>query len=191
MQALLTLDGNILLWIQENLRADWLTPVMQFITHLGGLGRIWIALSLILLCFKKTRWAGLAGIFGLIFSLLVNNMILKNLFARTRPYEVVEGLILLGKQATDFSFPSGHTGSSFAAAVAIFRTIGKGKMRWLLIVFAAVMAFTRLYIGIHYPTDILGGLITGILCGMAGAALVSVIQNRYEKTEKLFHNKNV
>lgn len=184
MQALLTLDGNILLWIQENLRADWLTPIMQFITHLGGLGKIWIALSLILLCFKKTRWAGLAGIFGLIFSLLVNNIVLKNVFARTRPYEVVEGLVLLGKQATDFSFPSGHTGSSFAAAVAIFRTIGKGKMRWLLIVFAAVMAFTRLYIGIHYPTDILGGLITGILCGMAGAALVLAVRNWYLKSRR-------
>lgn len=180
MQALLTLDGNILLWIQENLRAEWLTPVMQFITKLGGLGKIWIAISLVLLCFKKTRRAGAAGLLGLLFSLLVNNMILKNLFARTRPYEVVDGLILIGNRATDFSFPSGHTGSSFAAAVAIFKTLGKGRARWLLIVFAALMAFTRLYIGIHFPTDILGGLITGTLCGLAAAAVIKALGARYE-----------
>lgn len=180
MQALLTLDGAVLLWIQENLRADWLTPLMQFITHLGGLGKIWIAISLVLLCFKKTRQAGWAGLFGLLFSLLVNNLILKNLFTRTRPYEVVEGLLLLGERATDYSFPSGHTGSSFAVAIAIFHTLGKGKARWLLILLAAVMAFTRLYIGIHYPTDILGGMITGIICGFAGAALAAYMLKWYD-----------
>ncbi len=172
MQALLALDGNILLWIQENLRADWLTPVMLFITRLGGLGKIWIAISLVLLCFKKTRRAGIAGLLGLFLSLVVNNLLLKNLFARTRPYEIVEGLALIGKQASDFSFPSGHTGSAFAAATAIFITLKHGRLRWLLFVLAALMAFTRLYIGIHFPTDILGGLITGILCGVAVALIV-------------------
>lgn len=184
MQALLTLDGAVLIWIQENLRADWLTPLIQFITHLGGLGKIWIVLSLILLCFKRTRTAGAAGLLGLFCSLIINNVILKNLFSRTRPYEVVDGLLLLGKQASDYSFPSGHTGSSFAVAVAVFRTIGKGKARWLLILFAAIMAFTRLYIGIHYPTDILGGLLTGILCGYAGAAMAVFLQRWYETQMK-------
>lgn len=179
MEALLTLDGNILLWIQENLRAEWLTPIIQFITHLGGLGKIWIAISLVLICFRKTRWAGIAGLLGLIFSLCINNIILKNLFARTRPYEVVEGLVLLGKKASDFSFPSGHTGSSFAAAAAMFTLLGKGKARWLLLVFAAFMAYTRLYIGIHYPTDIIGGLITGVFCGLAAAYTVKFIKNRF------------
>lgn len=172
MDTILALDGNLLLWIQENLRADWLTPVMQTITKLGSLGFIWILLSLGLLCFKKTRRAGVAGLMGLVFSLLLNNMLLKNVFARVRPYEVVEGLVLIGKQASDFSFPSGHSGSSFAAAVAIVRSLPKGRAKWLILAFAFLMAFTRLYIGIHYPTDVLCGSLTGTLCGFAAAYLV-------------------
>ena len=119
IDTLLTIDGQILIWIQEHLRQAWLTPVMTGITKLGGLGLIWIVICLLLLCFKKTRWAGAAGLLGLIFSLLLNNLCLKRLVARTRPYEVVEGLKLLTAKATDFSFPSGHAGSSFAAATAI------------------------------------------------------------------------
>ena len=83
---ILSLDASILLWIQENLRADWLTPFILFYTKLGGLGRIWIATSLIFLCFKKTRWAGVAGITALIFSLAVNNVCLKRMIARIRHY---------------------------------------------------------------------------------------------------------
>ena len=119
IDTLLTIDGQILIWIQEHLRQAWLTPVMTGVTKLGGLGLIWIVICLLLLCFKKTRWAGAAGLLGLIFSLLLNNLCLKRLVARTRPYEVVEGLKLLTAKATDFSFPSGHAGSSFAAATAI------------------------------------------------------------------------
>ncbi len=172
LEALLALDGNILLWIQENLRADWLTPIMITITKLGGLGKIWIALCLVLICFPKTRRAGAAGMVGLVLSLLVNNMILKNVFARVRPYEVIDGLVLLTNKATDFSFPSGHAGSSFAAAVAICASLKGSKARWLVLAFAFVMAYTRLYIGIHYPSDILGGIVTGTLCGLAAVWLV-------------------
>ncbi|MDO4321076.1 MAG: phosphatase PAP2 family protein [Lachnospiraceae bacterium] len=172
IETLLTLDGNILLWIQDNMRAAWLTPVMITITKLGGLGFIWILLSLILLCFKKTRWAGVAGIVGLLFSLFLNNWLLKNAFHRIRPYEVIDGLVLLTNKATDFSFPSGHSGSSFAAAVAIVRSLKGSRARWLALAFAFLMAFTRLYIGIHYPTDVLCGALTGTLCGLAAAWLV-------------------
>lgn len=181
IEALLALDGNILLWIQENLRADWLTPIMVFITKSGGLGLIWILLCLTLLCFKKTRWAGIAGLLGLVFSLMVNNVFLKRLIARTRPYEVVEGLHLLTKKATDFSFPSGHAGSSFAAATAICCMMKGSRVRWLALAFAALMGFTRLYIGIHYPTDVICGMITGALCGAAAYFVVAQIRQVIEK----------
>lgn len=179
IEALLALDGNILLWIQENLRADWLTPIMITITKLGGIGKIWILLSLILLCFPKTRWAGVAGLGGLFFSLIVNNAILKNLFERVRPYEVVDGLVLLTNKATDFSFPSGHAGSSFAAAVAICASLKGSRARWLVLAFAVLMAYTRLYIGIHYPSDIIGGILTGTLCGAASYLLVRAFRRRF------------
>ena len=172
IESLLTLDGNVLLWIQENLRADWLSPMVTTITRLGNLGFIWILISLCLLCFRKTRKAGAAGLLGLAFSLVLNNWFLKNLVARIRPYEVVEGLTLLTAKATDFSFPSGHAGSSFAAAVAVIATLKKGKTRWLLLVFAVIMALSRLYIGIHYPSDVLCGALTGTLCGLAASWLI-------------------
>lgn len=170
-ETFFAMDGNLLLWIQENLRAEWLTPVMRTVTKLGNLGFIWILLCLVLFCFRKTRRAGAAGLLGLAFSLILNNWFLKNLFARTRPYEVIDGLVLLTKKASDFSFPSGHSGSSFAAAAAIVCSL-KGKTRWLAIAFAALMAFTRLYIGIHYPTDVICGSLTGALCGVFAAYLV-------------------
>lgn len=180
MDLILNVDASILLWIQENLRADWLTPGMLLYTKLGNLGFIWIVTSLIFLCFKKTRWAGLAGLMALAFSLAFNNMFLKKLVARIRPYEVIEGIQLLTKKASDFSFPSGHTGSSFAATVAWVCSLKKGKVRWIALVFAALMAYTRLYIGIHYPTDILGGLITGSLCGYAAYRIVDYVRMKWE-----------
>lgn len=176
IETILTLDGNILLWIQENLRADWLSPILITITKLGNVGFIWILISLLLLCFKKTRWAGAAGILGLAFSLVFNNWFLKNLVARTRPYELVEGLQLLGAKATDFSFPSGHTGSSFAASVAICTTLKGGRAKWLFLALAVLIAFTRLYIGIHYPTDVLCGAVTGAICGAAAAWFIRLFR---------------
>ena len=89
MEALLALDGNILLAIQEHLRVSCVTPLMVLISRLGDYGMIWIVLSVVLLFWKRTRSAGVAGIMGLLFSLLVNNMFLKNLVARVRPYEAL------------------------------------------------------------------------------------------------------
>ena len=170
MEALFALDGAALIWIQEHLRTDWLTPVILTVTKLGNTGFIWIVLSLLLLCFKKTRMAGLAGIGSLLCSLLFTNIILKELIARPRPYTVLEDLVSLIGTAGGHSFPSGHTSSSFACAAAVCFMLKKTEMkwRWLLLVFAALMGFTRLYVGVHYPTDVLGGAVLGVLYGYAG-----------------------
>ncbi|MFR8548507.1 MAG: phosphatase PAP2 family protein [Lachnospiraceae bacterium] len=172
MEGLVALEGSVLLWIQDCLRADWLSPFVVTYTKLGNLGFIWILLSLTLLCFRKTRRAGVAGLLGLMFSLILNNMILKNLFARTRPYEVIDGLILMTGKASDFSFPSGHAGSSFAAATAIVCSLKGCRWRWIVLAMAVLMAFSRLYIGIHYPSDVICGALTGALCGAAAAWLI-------------------
>lgn len=177
MEILASLDENILLWIQETIRTDWLTPIMLMITKLGNVGFIWVTMCLVMLFFRKTRSAGAAGLLACFFSLCLNNVILKNAFARTRPYEVVEGLVLLTKKATDFSFPSGHAGSSFAAATAIF-CILRNKAGASALILAALIAFSRLYIGIHYPTDVLAGTLTGILCGAAAAWIIDNVRNK-------------
>lgn len=158
-------DGQILLFIQEYLRNPVCDAFFKSITHLGDAGVFWILLTIAFLCFKKTRRAGVFSACALVGSLVVNNMILKNLVGRVRPYEVVEGLQCIVAKAHDASFPSGHTGASFASATAIYKQIPK-KYAVFFIVLASLIAFSRLYVGIHYPTDILGGLATGIGIGL-------------------------
>lgn len=173
------LDAEILLFIQEYIRNPFLDPIMKWITHLGDSGLIWILLTIGLLLFKKTRKAGIASAFALIFSLMINNFWLKNMIARTRPYEVVENLKLLIEKQSDFSFPSGHSGASFASAFALWKTLPK-KWGIAALVLASLIAFTRLYVGVHYPTDVLGGILTGILCGFLAWKLLGILQKKYE-----------
>lgn len=165
-EAFLELDGNILLWIQEYVRNDLLTPVMTFITHLGDGGYVWIGLAILFLLWKNRRKTGVLMIFSLLGSLLINNMILKNLVARVRPYEVVEGLQRIIEKQSDLSFPSGHTSSSFAAAVVIYCTCPK-KIGIPALILAVLIGLSRLYVGVHYPTDVLVGAITGTLIALA------------------------
>ena len=161
MEQFLQLDGNILLWIQEHVRQDALTPVIKFITHLGDAGWFWITLAVVLLILKKTRKIGLLTGCSLLVSFL------------TRPYEVVEGLHRMIEAQPDFSFPSGHTASSFAAAVVIFILCPK-KAGVPVLVLAFLIMLSRLYVGVHYPTDVLAGMITGTLT----AVLVCVVAKR-------------
>lgn len=95
LDTLLKLDGDILLWIQDNLRAGWLDPIMKFITYLANGGALWIGICVLLLILKKTRTTGIVCSCSLAVTFLINNIILKNIIARTRPYEVVEGLSLI------------------------------------------------------------------------------------------------
>lgn len=179
---ILNIDADILLYIQNHIRNDVLDPIFKAITHLGDAGIFWIILTLVMLCFKKTRVAGIYSAMALLGSVVLNNLILKNLIHRVRPYEVIEGLTLMVKKATDFSFPSGHTAASFASSVAMCRKIRK-PYAVLLILLAGLIAFSRLYIGIHYPTDILGGLVTGIGLGIAANIVGDKIFKNKEKVE--------
>ena len=106
LEWLLNLDGNLLLFLQENVRNPVLTPLLRAITTLGNGGAVWIALAVLLLCIPRTRKVGCMVAAALLGTLLVNNIILKNLAARTRPYEVIEGLTYLVREPTDYSFPS-------------------------------------------------------------------------------------
>lgn len=171
-------EGAVLLWIQENLRFDLLTPLVRFITFLGNGGWFWIVLALLLCGFRRTRRAGLAAGAALLLSLLVNNLLLKNLVARVRPYEVIQGLRILIPPPQDFSFPSGHAGASFAAAAAMYPYLRHPYGRGLLIL-AGLIALSRLYLGVHYPTDVLAGALIGTLLGVAAARLIGRLRGRF------------
>lgn len=158
-------EKTLLLFIQNVVRRPWLTPIMKGITMLGDKGIFWILLTLVLLAIPKTRKAGWYSLIALVGSVICNNLLLKNLLGRTRPYEVITELKLLVKAADDFSFPSGHSGASFASAVALCHALPR-KYSVPLVVLAALIAFSRLYVGIHYPTDVLFGIADGIVLGL-------------------------
>lgn len=164
---LLQLDGNILLWIQEYIRQDWMTPFWKFITFLGDAGWFWIVLSILLLIPKKTRKAGVTALLALGIGALITNVALKNLVARTRPYEVIDGLALLVGKQSDFSFPSGHSCASFAAAMAYYKMSSQQSKKYgvAALVLAGFIAFSRLYVGVHYPTDVIAGIVIGLFSG--------------------------
>lgn len=175
----LHLDGAILIWLQEFVRQDWLTPAVKLYTHLGDKGCLWILLCAVLLCFPKTRRVGMAGAFALCFSLLCTNCVLKPLVHRTRPWFTVEGLTPLIFEGDLRSFPSGHTSSAFAAGTALFRLLSKRRERYAVILLAVLMGLSRLYVGVHYPSDVLCGAIVGTFCGWAGVRVLNEIEKKH------------
>ena len=178
METILQWDGGILLWIQETLRTDWLTPVMKAVTFLGDSGWFWIVLALALCCFRPTRRAGVAAAIALLLSLLVNNICLKPLIDRIRPYELVEGLICLVSPPGDASFPSGHAGASFAAGAAMVPYLRR-RGGVCLLGLAGLNALSRLYVGVHFPTDVAAGVLIGLLLGFIASRLARRFPDRW------------
>lgn len=163
------MEAEILLWIQENLRISGVNSLMKGITHLGDFGIIWILTAVLLVLYPERRRAGCMVAAGMLLSFLFNNLLLKNIVARTRPYETIAGLELLVDRAGDLSFPSGHSATSFVAAVIIAGLLPR-RYGVMALILAALISFSRLYVGIHYPTDVLFGIISGSLIGMGVVA---------------------
>ena len=166
---------NILLWIREHLTNPFLDTVMPYISSLARHGEFWILLALILLCFKKTRKAGVAMAIAMACGFLVGNIGLKNIIARTRPYDIVNIQLLVDK-LSDFSFPSGHTLVSFNAAIALHHYHRKWGV--VALVLASLIALSRLYLFVHYPTDVLAGLLLAIGIALASCRLVDWLWSR-------------
>ena len=174
IESLMNLDGNILVFMQEHIRTAILTPIITFITTLGNKGIIWILISFILLISKKTRKTGMICLCALTGSFLINNQILKNLFNRARPFDSLNLIIPLIERPTDFSFPSGHTASSFACAWVLVRKLPK-RLGIPAIILASLIAFSRMYLGVHYPSDVIAGVISGILISYLAEFVVNGI----------------
>ncbi len=161
----------------QTIHTPLLDKILAFITSLGNAGIIWIVLAVVLLILPKTRKTGIIVAAALLMDLILCNLILKNLVARVRPYDVNTDIAILIKKPLDFSFPSGHTAASFAAMTALF--LAKMKKAWIAaLVLAVLIAFSRLYFYVHYPTDVLGGAVVGILSGIIGYTIVEKIDKR-------------
>ena len=164
-------DMAILDLIQSNIRTGFMDAIMPFITQLGDAGLIWIILSIGLIIPKKTRKIGFVMIIALILNGIICNIILKPMLARIRPFDVNTAIKFLINKPRDFSFPSGHTSASFTAASVLF--FRKSKLFVPSLVLAFLISFSRLYLYVHYPSDVLAGLVLGILCGYIGHRAVA------------------
>ena len=166
MEMLQNLDGAALLAIQS-LRLEVLNPLVVGFTSLGNAGILWIVLSLAMLFWKPTRKAGVLALVSLLLGLLCTNVLLKHLVGRERPWLHVAGLIPLVDERDPNSFPSGHTCAAFAAGMSWVRALPRRWMRVLSAVLAVCMGLSRLYVGVHYPSDVLAGALVGSLCAWA------------------------
>ena len=169
------LDFSILDFIQQNLRCDFLDSLMVFLSLVGEGGLVWFLIAVPMLFFKKSRACAVVMIVSMGLSLLLGEFLLKNLIGRVRPCNINTEIELLIKRPQSFSFPSGHTSSSFACATSVF--LYSKKYGALTMVLAFLIAFSRLYNYVHFPTD--------VLCGMLFGAFMSLLTYHFVKKYKL------
>ena len=156
-----------------NLCGSFFTPFFEFISFLGHDGIPLIIISAILIVFKKTRKFGVAMLLSIAVGALFTNCCLKLIVARPRPYADVNSVYYKLWQTvgmnteSDKSFPSGHTTAAFAFSTAIY-LVGNRKISWTAYIFAILMAISRIYLVVHYPSDVLAGIIVGIIAGFIG-----------------------
>ena len=171
-------DEQALVWIAQNIRCGLLDPFMKVYTQLGNTGMLFIALGLILLLFRPTRKAGFSALCAMLIGLVVVNFTIKPLIARERPWLVIRDFVNLVPEKDPNSFPSGHTNAAFAFALAVCMSAPGRWMKITAVCLAAVMGLSRLYVGVHFPSDVLAGAVIGSLCGLLGAWVVKTIWER-------------
>ena len=160
----------------QTLRTPFLDQLMLYITAFVGDGEVVVAFGIVLLCFKRTREAGLTLLIAMLIAFLLSSLGLKKLFARIRPCNINTAVDMLVARPHSFSFPSGHTTQAFALFMSMYFT----KMKKLFIVTACiglVICFSRMYLYVHFPTDILGGAVVGTLSAYIAWKIVGKIKS--------------
>lgn len=159
--------------LHDFLECGFLDGVFSTVTHLADGGIFWIILAIVLLFFKKTRRAGVTMAFALILGLIFGNIIIKPLTARVRPYDFDTSIVLLIPPESEFSFPSGHTLASVEGAVSLWLYHKKAGVA--AAVLALLIAFSRLYLMVHYPLDVIAGAILGVIFALAASKLADLL----------------
>lgn len=189
----------------SKLHATWLTPIVQVFTQLGDTYFVvpMMILGLVLCLSKKTRKYGMSLFFAIIIGTLITNLIAKPLVARARPYVSLAGdsqFMQWYKEAgalteSDKSFPSGHTTAAFEMATAMFLVVKNKKVKWIFPVYAVLIGCSRLYLMVHYPTDVIGGMIVGIVSGVLAyfvtKSILFWLENSSNKAVQKLNNINL
>jgi undecaprenyl-diphosphatase len=179
---LLSFDFTILNFIYDHFRSGILDILMPIITTLGSGGMIWIALAIVLLISRRYRNAGIAIVIALVLDVIVCNVILKPLVARIRPFDLNTAVQLLIARPTDYSFPSGHTAASFAATSALY--FCQQRFWKPALVLAILISFSRLYLYVHYPSDVLAGAVLGIIIGYLGVRVAAFCEKFWKQRKE-------
>lgn len=169
------LDNSILLFIKNNMHSPLLDKAMVMITFLGDNGTIWIIIACLLIASKKYRNVGLMALGALLLSSILGDVVLKNMFHRIRPSADIPSAQLLIIKPMTYSFPSGHTASSFAAAGVLSKYLKNYVFE--IFALACLIAFSRIYLFVHYPTDVLAGIVLGLICSRIIVFIFSKIKD--------------
>ena len=178
------MDFAILDFIQQNMRSSFLDSIMVFVTTIGNYGFVWIAIAIIFMCIKKYRKDGFALTLSLCLCLILCNIVLKESVGRLRPFQIYTDFSLIIPPPSGYSFPSGHTCSSFAAAITLLMTSTK-KISIPALVLAALISFSRLYLYVHFATDVIAGALLGLICAFLAVKMVNFIC----KNNNLYYSK--
>lgn len=176
MNIITDIDFKVLNFIHEHFTNSLFDFLMPKVSFLGNKGMIWIAAAIIMLIFKKYRETGIKIGIGLLTGVIIGNVLLKNLLARERPCWINDTVQMLIAIPQDYSFPSGHTLSSFIAATIIMNS--NKRMGIAAYVLASLIAFSRLYLYVHFPTDVLAGVLLGITIGLTISKLFYMYLHR-------------
>lgn len=178
LERINAIDTGIISYVCGNLRFGFLTSIMVVITTLGEYGGVWLIAGLVLAFMKKYRRQGITILCSLAACFVINNLVLQNIFQRVRPFNAIAGVEALVHMPSSFSFPSGHTSSAFASAFAIRYTMG--KKAWWVFILAALIGISRVYLGVHYPTDVIAGAAVGSLISWGVCTLAERIGRKRE-----------
>lgn len=186
-------DMSVFTFFGEYIQSAFMNIVAEFITFFGG-SEFVIPMAVagaLMIPFKKTRKFGLAVLFAVLVGTLLTNLVMKPLFARPRPYVYYADNPLFmswyefagAHVESDKSFPSGHTTAAFELGIAIFCVIKNKKVAWIFPVFSALVGLSRIYLMVHYVTDVLGGVLVGTFAGIMGYLIMKVIIEKTKNTK--------